>query len=76
MSDSYRIVYEQGPTSWGAYVPDLPGCGAVAKTKAEVEKLIRSAIAMHLDGLARQARRDSPRSRPRRGASPRTRTPA
>jgi hypothetical protein len=20
----YLVIYEQGPTSWGAYVPDLP----------------------------------------------------
>jgi len=22
----YMVVIEQGPTSFGAYVPDLPGC--------------------------------------------------
>ena len=21
----YTVIYEQGPTYWGAYVPDLPG---------------------------------------------------
>lgn len=25
----YSIVCEQGGTSWGAYVPDFPGCVAV-----------------------------------------------
>ncbi len=31
----YAIVIEKGPTSYGAYVPDLPGCVAVAKTASE-----------------------------------------
>jgi predicted RNase H-like HicB family nuclease len=47
----YAVVYERGPRSWGAYVPDLPGCVAVAKTRAEVKRLIREAIEMHIEGL-------------------------
>jgi predicted RNase H-like HicB family nuclease len=47
----YIVVYEQGPTSWGAYVPDLPGCVAVGKSREEVARLIREAIALHLEGL-------------------------
>jgi len=47
----YAIVIEKGPTSFGAYVPDLPGCVAVAKTRAQVEKLIKQAIVFHLEGL-------------------------
>lgn len=35
----YAIVIEQGPTSFGAYVPDLPGCVAAAETREEVVKL-------------------------------------
>jgi predicted RNase H-like HicB family nuclease len=33
----YAVVIEEGPTSYGAYVPDLPGCVAVAETLAEVK---------------------------------------
>jgi len=22
---TYTVIFEKGPTSWGAYVPDLPG---------------------------------------------------
>jgi len=44
----YLVIYEKGPTSWGAYVPDLPGCVAVGKTEAEVRKLIERAVEMHL----------------------------
>lgn len=47
----YAIVIEEGSTSFGAYVPDLPGCVAVADTEAEVRTLIAEAIAFHLDGL-------------------------
>jgi len=47
----YAVVIEKGPTSYGAYVPDLPGCVAAAKTLAEVKKLIAEAIPLHLDGL-------------------------
>ena len=47
----YAVVYEQGPTSWGAYVPDLPGCFAVGKTKEQVEERIKSAIEFHIRGL-------------------------
>ena len=49
----YAIVIEKGPTSYGAYVPDLPGCVAVGKTRAEAERLIKDAIAFHLEGLKR-----------------------
>ena len=47
----YAVVIEQGPTSFGAYVPDLPGCVAVAETEQEVTELIREAIEFHLEGL-------------------------
>jgi predicted RNase H-like HicB family nuclease len=44
----YLVVYEKGPTSWGAYVPDLPGCAAVGESGEEVKALIKDAIEMHL----------------------------
>ncbi len=47
----YAIVIEQGPSSFGAYVPDLPGCVAVAESEAEVRSLIAEAIVFHLDGM-------------------------
>lgn len=43
----YVVVYEQTPTGWSAYVPDLPGCVAAGKT----ERLIRDAMIFHLEGL-------------------------
>ncbi|HSG65722.1 MAG TPA: type II toxin-antitoxin system HicB family antitoxin [Gammaproteobacteria bacterium] len=47
----YLVVVEQGETSFGAYVPDLPGCIAAAETKDEVLRLVREAIEFHLEGL-------------------------
>ncbi len=48
---TWTVVYEHGPTSWGAYVPALPGLGVAGDTRAEVEHLIREAIPFHLQGL-------------------------
>ena len=47
----YAIVVEKGDTSYGAYVPDLPGCVAAAETRDEVLKLIKQAIEFHLEGM-------------------------
>jgi predicted RNase H-like HicB family nuclease len=51
MSVRYSVIYEKGPTSWGASVPDLPGCIAVGGSRQEVEILIREAIEGHLEAL-------------------------
>ncbi len=47
----YTIVIEQGETSFGAYVPDLPGCVAAGATREEAVKLIHEAIEEHLQVL-------------------------
>jgi predicted RNase H-like HicB family nuclease len=47
----YLVVVEKGPTSYGAYVPDLPGCVAAGETKEEALSLIREAIELHLEDL-------------------------
>lgn len=47
----YAVIIEQGPTSFSAYVPDLPGCVAAADTHEEVLELIRSAIEFHIEGM-------------------------
>jgi predicted RNase H-like HicB family nuclease len=33
----YGVIIEKGETSYGAYVPDLPGCVSVGETVEEVE---------------------------------------
>ena len=47
----YMVVVERGETSWGAYVPDLPGCIAVGESREEVVELIREAVDMHVESL-------------------------
>ncbi len=47
----YMVVVERGETSWGAHVPDLPGCMAVGETRQEVLRLVREAIEFHIEGL-------------------------
>jgi predicted RNase H-like HicB family nuclease len=47
----YAVIYEKGRTGYGAYVPDLPGCVAVGKTLKIVQRLIREAIEIHLEGM-------------------------
>lgn len=47
----YMVVVERGEASWGAHVPDLPGCVAVGETREDVLHLIREAIELHIEGL-------------------------
>ncbi|MGH8576625.1 MAG: type II toxin-antitoxin system HicB family antitoxin [Gammaproteobacteria bacterium] len=47
----YLVVVEEGPTSFGAYVPDLPGCVAVGETRDEALALIKEAIDIHIERL-------------------------
>jgi len=47
----YVVIIEQGDTSIGAYVPDLPGCVAVGESREEVRELIREAIELHIENL-------------------------
>ncbi len=47
----YTIIIEKGYHSYGAYIPDLPGCVAVAETEEEVRALIKDALEFHLEGM-------------------------
>ena len=47
----YLVIAEKGEGSYGAYVPDLPGCVAVAKTRKAALKLVREAIELHLESM-------------------------
>ena len=47
----YAVVIERGPRSYGAHVPDLPGCVAVAESRAEVCALTREAIELYIEAL-------------------------
>jgi len=47
----YLVVFEKSPTGYGAYLPDLPGCVAVARTFKEVRKLIGKAVEMQVESM-------------------------
>lgn len=54
MSMQYTVILERGERSWGAHVPDLPGCIAAGESREEALSLIREAIVMHIAGLREQ----------------------
>jgi predicted RNase H-like HicB family nuclease len=47
----FLVIFEKGKENYGAYSPDLPGCVAVGDTLEEVEKNMREAIEMHIQGM-------------------------
>lgn len=47
----YAVIIEMGTSSYGAHVPDLPGCVAVGKTADEAVELISEAIQLHLEQM-------------------------
>ena len=47
----YLVIFEKDVNSYGAYVPDLPGCVAIGETMEEVRGLITEAIQFHIEGL-------------------------
>lgn len=54
MSTQYTVILERGESSWGAHVPDLPGCIAAGESREEALALIREAIVLHIVGLREQ----------------------
>jgi len=52
-AERYLILIEGGPPSnYSAWSPDLPGCVATGASLATVEKEMRAAISLHLEGMA------------------------
>ena len=47
----YAVVLEKAGANYSAYVPDLPGCVATGRTLAVVEKRIREAVTLHIEGM-------------------------
>ena len=47
----YVVVIEQEGDAWGAYAPDLPGCGVTGESRRDVEQLIGQAIQLHIESL-------------------------
>jgi predicted RNase H-like HicB family nuclease len=47
----YVTVIEKAGSNYSGYLPDLPGCVATGRTAAIVERRLREAAYMHLEGL-------------------------
>ena len=47
----YTVILEKGKSSYGAFVPDLPGCIATGESREETLSLIKEAIEFHIEGL-------------------------
>jgi predicted RNase H-like HicB family nuclease len=47
----YMVVIEKGESSYGAHVPDLPGCIDVGDTREEALRLIKEALESHIECL-------------------------
>ncbi len=47
----YLVVIEETDTGYSAYSPDLTGCVSTGATREDVERNMRGAIRVHLDGL-------------------------
>ena len=53
----YAVIYHKTRTGYSAHAPDLPGCVAAARSLKETEKLMREAIAMHLESMREHGER-------------------
>lgn len=47
----YLILIEPTTTGFSAYSPDLPGCAATGETRDDVERNMRDAVELHVEGL-------------------------
>ncbi len=47
----YPIVIEKGESNYGAYSPDVPGCGTVGDTVAGAKQNLKEALEFHFEGL-------------------------
>jgi predicted RNase H-like HicB family nuclease len=48
----YLIIIEKGENNFGAYAPDVPGCGATGATPDEAKENMIKALKMHFKGLS------------------------
>ena len=51
MKYKYLVVIEKGPISYGAYAPDVPGCGTSGDTPEEALANIHEALELYLEAM-------------------------
>ena len=47
----FLVIIEKAGENYSAYSPDLPGCVATGKTRAQTERNMYKAIGFHLEGM-------------------------
>jgi predicted RNase H-like HicB family nuclease len=50
----YAVIFAKSDTSYGAYVPDVPGCVASGESLAEAKTLITEALKRHIAEMKAQ----------------------
>jgi len=50
----FLIIIEKAGDNYSAYTPELPGCIATGRTKAETKRRMREAIRQHLELLEKE----------------------
>lgn len=55
----YVAIIKKYGNGYSAYVPDIPGCIAAAKTKKETLKLLKEALKIHLQDFAKMPKQDT-----------------
>ncbi|MCB0726336.1 MAG: type II toxin-antitoxin system HicB family antitoxin [Ignavibacteria bacterium] len=49
----YLAIIKKSGNGYSAYIPDIPGCIAAAKTKKETLKLLEEALEIHLEDFSK-----------------------
>ena len=52
MTKEFLVVFETGPTNFGAFAPDIPGCVATGTTIEQTRERYLEAVTAHLEWMA------------------------
>ncbi len=55
----YIAIIKKYGNGYSAYIPDIPGCIAAAKTKNETLKLLREALDIHVKDFRKMPKQDT-----------------
>ena len=54
----YLAIIKKSGNGNSAYIPDIPGCIAAAKTKKETLKLLEEALEIHLEDYSKMPKKN------------------
>ncbi|HMQ67654.1 MAG TPA: type II toxin-antitoxin system HicB family antitoxin [Ignavibacteria bacterium] len=55
----YLAIIKKSGNGYSAYIPDIPGCIAAAKTKKETLELLEEALEIHLEDYSKMPKQKS-----------------